>query len=181
MAEEPNELAEHAEHGAHEPALAPVTITMAVLAVFVAAASLMGHRTHTEELLLQTKVADEWAYYQAKDIRRHTYELFIDELNVFTVQNTPQVEEVKQKYEKENERYKDQLKDADAEARKMEAEVALTQKRGDRFDLAEVLLEAALVICSITMLTRKRFFWALGLVIGICGVVIALAAFLVHA
>jgi Domain of unknown function (DUF4337) len=181
MAEEPNELAEHAEHGAHEPVLAPVTITMAVLAVFVAAASLMGHRTHTEELLLQTKVADEWAYYQAKDIRRHTYELFIDELDVFTVQDTPQVEQAKQKYEKEIDRYKDQLKDADAEARKMEEEVALTQKRGDRFDLAEVLLEAALVICSITLLTRKRFFWAMGLVIGICGVVIALAAFLVHA
>jgi Domain of unknown function (DUF4337) len=181
MADELNELSEQAEDGAKEHTLAPVTITMAVLAVFVAAVSLMGHRTHTEELLLQTKATDQWAYYQAKDIRRHTYELFLDELGVFTVQNTPQVDVVKQKYEKEIERYREQQTDAETEAKKTEAEVAAMQKRADRFDLGEVFLEAALVICSITLLTRKRFFWALGLVIGAAGIVIAAAAFLIHA
>ena len=181
MADEISELSEQAEDGAKERALAPVTITMAVLAVFVAAVSLMGHRMHTEELLLQTKATDQWAYYQAKDIRRHTYELFLDEMGVFTVQNTPQADAVKQKYEKEIERYREQQTEAEAEAKKTEAEVAATQKRADRFDLGEVFLEAALVICSITLLTRKRFFWALGLVIGVAGVVIAAAAFLIHA
>jgi len=181
MTEEPQELAEHAEHGAHEPALAPVTVTMAILAVFVAAASLMGHRTHTEELLLQTEATDQWAYFQAKDVRRHMYELFVDELSVFALQNSPQVDAVREKYQKEIDRYHDQQKEAEAEARKTEAEVLVTQKRGDRFDLSEVLLEAALVICSITLLTRNRFFWGLGLLIGFGGLVVAVAAFLVHA
>jgi len=31
------------------PILAPITLTMAVLAVLVATVSLLGHRTHTEE------------------------------------------------------------------------------------------------------------------------------------
>lgn len=180
MSEEPHELAEQAEHGAHEPTLAPVTITMAILAVFVAATSLMGHRAHTEELLLQTKATDQWAYYQAKDIRRHAYELFVDELSVFTVQNSAQVDAIKEKYQKEIDRYRDQQKEAEAEARRIETEVAVTQKRGDRFDLAEVLLEAALVICSITLLTRNRLFWGFGLLLGFAGVVIAAAALLIH-
>src|SRR5580704_14538659 len=65
MAEELTELHERAEQGRERPDMAPITLTMAVLAVLVAAVSLMGHRTHTEEIILQNKVTDQWAYYQA--------------------------------------------------------------------------------------------------------------------
>src|ERR1700735_5389840 len=115
MADEIQELKENAEHGAEAPGLAPVTVTMAVLAVLVASVSLLGHRAHTEELLHQTKATDQWAFYQAKDIRRHAYELFLDELSVVTtVQNSAQVASVKDKYEKEAEKYRDQQKDIEA-------------------------------------------------------------------
>src|SRR3984885_7531937 len=116
MAEEPQELAERAEHGAHDSGMAPVTITMAVLAVFVAACSLMGHRTHTEEILLQNKATDQWAYFQAKDTPRHAFYLFIDKMSVFTVQTSPQADAIKGKYQKEMARYRDQQKDAQADA-----------------------------------------------------------------
>src|SRR5258708_3728599 len=33
----------------------------------------MGHRLHTEEIVIQTKAADGWAYYQAKNSRFHMY------------------------------------------------------------------------------------------------------------
>src|ERR1700690_1651238 len=78
MSEELTELHEHAEHGREHPDLAPITLTMAVLAVLVATVSLLGHRTHTEEIILQNQVTDKWAYYQAKNIRLHTDELFAD-------------------------------------------------------------------------------------------------------
>ena len=180
MAEEIHELQENAEHAAHEPSLAPVTITMAIFAVLVAAVGLLGHRAHTEELLLQTKATDQWAYYQAKDIRRRSYELFLDETSVFAVQNADQAEKIKQKYEKEVDRYKEEQKDIQAEARKAEDEVLVQQRCADRFDLGEVLLEAALVICSITLLTRKRLFWQIGLVLGLCGLIIGASGLLIH-
>ena len=78
MSEELSELQEHAEHAKHNPALAPVSLTMAVLAVLVAVVTLVGHRAHTEEVVLQAKASDQWAFYQAKNIRRHTDELFTD-------------------------------------------------------------------------------------------------------
>jgi hypothetical protein len=180
MAEDIRELEENAEHGAHEPSLAPVTMTMAVFAVLVAATGLMGHRSHTEELLLQTKATDQWAYYQAKDIRRRNYELFIDELSVFTLQNSDKIDKIKEKYSKEIERYRDQEKDIQAEARSAENEVAVNQRRANRFDLGEVMLEAALVICSITLLTRKKAFWVFGLALGTVGFVIAATGLLIH-
>ena len=61
-----------------------------------------------------------------------------------------------------------------------EAESQAFGRRSDRFDLGEVLLEAALVICSITLLTRKRYFWMVGSVIGIAGVIIAATGFFIH-
>ena len=180
MPDEFEELKEHAEEAAEKGGMAPVTVTMAILAVLVASVSLLGHRAHTEELLHQTEATDQWAYYQAKDIRRHTYELFLDELSIFTLQNSGEIEKLKEKYTKEVERYRDEQKDIEAEAKKSENEVKLQGRRADRFDLGEVMLEAALVICSITLLTRKRFFWAMGLVLGLLGVAIAAAGFFVR-
>jgi hypothetical protein len=180
MPEEMQELQENAEHGAHEKSLAPVTITMAILAVLVASVSLMGHRAHTEEILNQTKATDQWSYYQAKDIRRRSYELFLDEISVFSLQNSEQVEKIKEHYAEEVKRYKDEQKDIQSEAKNAENEVLREERRADKFDLGEVMLEAALVICSITLLTRKKIFWLSGVVLGLVGVIIAARGLLIH-
>jgi len=180
MPDEFQELHEQAEEGAHHSSLAPVTVTMAILAVLVSAVSLLGHRAHTEELLHQTKATDQWAYYQAKDIRRHNYELFLDETSVFATQNSDQVAKLKDKYQKEVERDISEQKDIETEAGQAEAEVKVERRRADRFDLGEVMLEAALVICSITLLTRKRAFWILGTLLGMCGVAIGAAGLFIH-
>ena len=180
MPDEVDELKERAEEAAHEPSLAPVTLTMAILAVVIATVTLLGHRAHTEEVLLQTRAADQWAYYQAKEIRRRNYELFLDELSVFSLQDAKQVETIREKYKKQVERYTDELKDIEADARKEEAEVKVEEARADRYDLSEVLLEAALVISSITLLTRKKLFWYFGMVLALTGIVIGITGWLIH-
>jgi hypothetical protein len=180
MSDEIMELKEHAEHGAEEPSLAPVTLTMAILAVLVASVTLLGHRAHTEEVLLQTRSADQWAYYQAKEIRRRNYELFIDELSVFSLQNGEQVSSIKEKYRKEVDRYSEELKDIEHEAKSAEDKVKVEERRADRYDLSEVLLEAALVICSITLLTRKRLFWYFGIVLSLIGIGFGVTGWIVH-
>jgi len=180
MPEEINELQEHAEHGAHDHSLAPVTITMAILAVLVAAVSLLGHRAHTEEILNQTKASDQWAYFQAKSIRHHNYEQLLDELAVLPVKNADDTEKMRAKYEKEIDRYKDEEKEIQNEATSLENEVKIEERRADRFDLGEVILEAALVITSITILTKKKAFWLVGMALAAAGVVVALLGTMIH-
>ncbi len=180
MPEEIDEIRERAEEGAHDPSLKPVSLTMAILAVFVAAVSLLGHRAHTEELLLQNKATDNWSYYQAKNIRRHTYELFLDMVSISDYKNPQSVEPVKEKYSREIKRYDQEQKEIEEEARKLEKETALEGRKGDRFDLGEVFLEVALVITSITLLTRRRHFWGLGMVLGVVGLGLALTGFLIQ-
>lgn len=66
------ELKEGAEH-AHQSGEKGIGLTMAIVAVLLAIATLMGHRTHTEEGLIQGKIVDEWNFYQAKHSRAHEY------------------------------------------------------------------------------------------------------------
>src|SRR5579872_7045016 len=119
-----HEMQEHAEHSAHNPSMVPVTFTMAVLAVVLAATTLLGHRSHTEELLMESKATDQWAYFQAKNIRIHNIEVFIDLLSITPAKDADQVGGLKEKYTKNIERYRDELKEIEAEAHNFEAESA---------------------------------------------------------
>jgi len=178
--DELHEMEEHAEHASHNPSLIPVTFTMAVLAVLLAATTLLGHRSHTEELLMQSKATDQWAYYQAKNIRLHGYEMFLDLLAISPVKDPAQAEKVKEKYTEGVARYKDELKEVEKEAKGLEGEVAAAQGRANRFDLGEVCLDAAIVIASLTLLTKRREFWQLGILMGVAGLAITLTGLLMH-
>ena len=180
MSEELTELQEHAEHAKANPKLSPVSVTMAILAVLVAVASLLGHRSHTEEVVLQAKSSDQWAYYQAKNIRRHTDELFTDLTSVQATTDEAALAKLRDKYSSEANRYKDEQKEIEDKAHEMEAEVSVERNRADRFDLAEVFLEIGLVVTSITLLSGRRFFWMLGISLGVIGTVIAATGFLIH-
>jgi hypothetical protein len=178
--EEIHELQEHAEEARHDKSLAPVSLTMAVLAVLVAVVSLLGHRAHTEEVVLQTKATDQWAFYQAKNIRRHNDELITDLAAIIPGTDSAALAELRGKYSEEAGRYKDEQNKIQDEAGNLDKEVKTERRRADRFDLAEVFLEIGLVITSITLLSGKRIFWALGLLMGAAGIGVAATGFLVH-
>src|SRR5579864_799765 len=180
MSEELTELQEHAELAKHNPSLAPISVTMAILAVLVAVVTLLGHRAHTEEVVLQAKSSDQWAYYQAKNIRRHTDEVYLDLTSVEPTIDAALLAKLREKYSGEATRYKDEQKEIEDKAREMEAEVGHERNRADRFDLAEVFLEVGLVITSITLLSGRKIFWHLGMFLGVVGIVVAGTAFFLH-
>src|SRR5215469_4741822 len=180
MPEELTELQEHAAHAKDNPTLAPVSVTMAVLAVLVAVVTLVGHRAHTEEVVLQAKASDQWAYYQAKNIRRHTDELFTDLTSVQATTDAAALAKLREKYSGEASRYKDEQKGIEDKAHEMEVEVATERNRADRYDLAEVFLEVGLVITSITLLSGRRLFWYLGVLLGVIGIGLAATGYFVH-
>ena len=179
MSEELSELQEHAEHAKGDPKLAPVSVTMAILAVLVAVVTLLGHRAHTEEVVLQAKASDQWAYYQSKNLRRHVDLLFNDLTSVEATTDSTTLAKLRDKYSQEATRYQAEQKEAEDEARRLETEVAMERNRADRFDLSEVFLEIGLVITSITMLSGRRLYWLLGIAFAVAGIVIACTAFLI--
>jgi Domain of unknown function (DUF4337) len=152
----------------------PVSLTISILAVLVAGATLLGHRAHTEELLLQSRATDQWSYYQAKNIRFHEVEGVADLLGALAPADEKETAALRDKYLKEKERYEGDKEDISDKAKEFEKERDLLSRRADRFDGGEALLQVGLVICSITLLTKRRLFWFGGMLVGALGVALAL-------
>jgi hypothetical protein len=164
----------------HHPLVLPVSLTISILAVFVAAVTLLGHRTSTEQLLLQTQATDQWAYFQAKNIRLHEMQSMVDLLGAIVPVDKEKNEALREKYQKEVERYEADKDSISERAKDLEKERDVLGKRSDRFDGGEVLVEIGLVICSITLLTKRKAFWIGGVLIGVAGLVTAVTGFLIH-
>ena len=162
MSDELDELKEAAERAKESRQLAPVSLTMAILAVLVATVSLLGHRAHTEEILLQTRATDQWGYYQAKNMRRNNLEALADVLTAMENTKADRAQQVEDSFNKEIDK------------------VQQTSRRANRFDLGEVFLEIALVVTSITLLTEKRAYWYLGFVLAAVGLASAASGLLMR-
>jgi hypothetical protein len=169
----------YSEHG-DNPFTLPVSVTISILAVLVAGATLLGHRAHTEELLLQSQATDQWAYYQAKNIRLHEVQAVADMLGALAPQDKEKTAALREKYSKEAERYSGEKEDISDKARELEKERDVVSRRADRFDGGEALLEVGLVICSVTLLTKRRAFWFFGMFVGAAGVVMTLTGLFLH-
>jgi len=178
-ANEAQELKEDAEHGASESALRPVAFTMAVLAVLVAITTVLGHRTHTEAVLDQNKATDQWNFYQAHKIRANETALAADLMSVVTLADKNAAARMEQVYADHQKKWADELKEEQEKAEAQETRVEQAEAHADRFDLAEALLEIGLVITSVTLLTRSRIYWYLGLVFSVLGIASAASAYLI--
>jgi len=172
---EAHELREHAEHGAHESAMRPVAFSMSLLAVMVAVTTVLGHRTHTEAVLYQNKATDQWNLYQAKKIRSNDTALVSDLLTAVTIADKEAAARISKAYADHQAKWAEDLKEEQEKAEALELRVEHAEARADRFDLAEALLEIGLVITSVTLLTRSRIYWYLGMVFSVLGIVSALS------
>lgn len=180
MTDELQELQENAEHAAHHPSMAPVSLTMAVLAVALAVVSLLGMRSHEERLMMRNEANDQWAYYQAKDIRMHMDKALADFESFATNTDPAKAQEARQANLAEAEKYAKQTEEIQAKAKGLDDEADKESHRGNRFDLGEVFLDVGLVVTSITLLSGRRAFWYLGIVLGVIGIVTACTSVLVR-
>ena len=175
-----HEAHEHAEMAHADTTLAPVSLTMAILAVSVAAVSLMGHRAHNEVLLSQLRANFQKAELVEKGTQQHADKILIDLLAAVNLQNPSQVTALKEKFGREMEHYAIEQEHVRTEERRLESEGERARRKANRFDVGELFCEMALVLCSITLLTRQRTFWFAGIVAGGVGLVISVTAFWVR-
>lgn len=201
---------EHAQHAAHDPFNRSVAMTMAIVAAALACVTMLSHREHNRTIQLlseasilnseanafHTQSADQWAYYQAKNIRRHNYQALKSLLGILANAPGSETERAKAEkgWDKQLDQYKDELPEHRSKAEELRAKAEEYEKearekqhqseeahhRGDRFDLAELGVELSLVLCSIAVLTKKAGFWFAGIACGVIGALVAVSAFMIH-
>jgi len=176
-ASEARELEEQHEKAAHEPSLRPVSFTISVLAVVVAIVTVLGHRSHTEAVLFQNRATDDWNLYQAHKIRQYDTQLISDLLATLPIRDQAAADKITDGYKSHLQKWNQDLAEAQDKAHGDEEQVHHFERRANRFDLGEALLEIGLVIASITLLTRQRGYWYLGMIFGVAGIVTAALGF----
>lgn len=168
------ELNEHAEH-AKDPFDKKVAVTMAIIAALLAIVSVTGHIFSTEELLAQQKASDQWAFYQAKDIRRYNSEIAVDILKLL---KTEGVEERMKHYSDNAEKYDKDRADIQAEAKEFEEERDVKGHKALRLEIGEVFLEIGIVFASLAILSKRKLVWSVSMISAGVGVAIAATAWI---
>src|SRR5215472_16957151 len=79
-----------------------VAASMAAIAAAMAIVSVLGQLLANEELLAQQKASDQWAFYQAKSIRRYESDIARD---LFKMQTGEAAANAAEKYAANTERY----------------------------------------------------------------------------
>jgi Domain of unknown function (DUF4337) len=166
-----NEEVEEHVHHAHDPFDKTVAGTMAIIAALLAVVSVLGQHFQAEELLSQQKASDQWAFYQAKDIRRYAAQVAEDELTQMKGNAAPI-----SKYVQDEKRYDKQRAEIQEHAREFEKERDKSARKAVRFHVGEVFLEVAIVFSSLSILMRQRALFMAGAVAALVGVVVSLTA-----
>jgi hypothetical protein len=153
-----------------------VGLTTAVVAALLAAVVLMGHRLNTEEIVMQTKSADGWNYFQAKNIRAQMYAADAELAKL----NGPAGAALASQWVEKSASEKKDADDIRKENEARDEETVSIARRGAYFDAGEVCLEIAIVLCSIALLADNKFFWRISFIGTVAGVGLALWGFISH-
>jgi Domain of unknown function (DUF4337) len=172
--EVPETHREHLQQHAHEGGMVRwIAIFTAVVSTIGA---IIGHQAEeiankaillkNESVLIKTDAADKWNYYQAVSTKGHLMELAITLLP--PDKQAPFADKVK-KYEAQKIDIKAQADRLEAQSAKANAEsAALAAPRGN-FMYALALLQVAISVVSVTLLTRQRWLFGVAILLSLVG------------
>lgn len=177
-AAEVHEFSEQVKEGG-EKSLKHVSLIIAILAVLVAMVTVLGHRAHTQAVLEQTRAADQWNEYQAHKVRMQQTQIASDLLTLQPSTDPAATQTKLSAYKAQMAKWQTEVDEEAEAAHKLEDRVEIDERVAARFDLGEAMLQIAVVLASITLLTRHQRYVITALVLGVVGIVIAGSAFLV--
>ena len=163
-----------------------VALTTAIFAVILAITSLGGNNAMKEMLLAQQQTSDQWAFYQAKVIREHLYRSqklrleadLLERGNLMKPDAKERIESLVKKMGEEEARYGVEKKEIEQEAKKLEHERDVNRNRDPYFDYGEVLLQIAIVMASISILSGSRPIFYFAIVGAFLGTLFSLNGYL---
>jgi hypothetical protein len=155
-----------------------MAITTVLVAVTATLSTFKGGGYSTKSLLNQTKASDQWAYFQSKSIKGYIFDMRREnlELQLESVSRQKDNEQLVKKYQELISDYKQKIKKYEEEkeeitktATSFESLRDESKKHSDKFGIAVIFLQISILLSSIATLSRKKFVWICGLILGIIG------------
>lgn len=175
------EEAEHAQHAARDPFDRRVALSMAIVAAALASVTLLSHRSHNEVTVLKTEESDAWNYYQAKKNRGYMYAADAELLEALSKEASGgKAEQVIKAWKAKEKSYEKDAEEIQTEAKGLHEKGHLAHGSSNFFDLGELGIELALVLCSVALLAKRKAFWLIGIAVGALGFIVAMGGFFVE-
>jgi hypothetical protein len=176
---------EETREKAQDPFMKRVALLVAVYAVVLALAALGGSNASKDMMMNQMQATNAWNRYQAKTMREVLYEkekedlgaALVGENEALTADSRLRREARLAKVTQKLTEYTAEKESISKEAREFEHERDVAQKQDPYFDGAETLLQIAVVMASVAMLSGKRWAFLASLGLASVGSVLTIIAY----
>ena len=153
-----------------------VSLTMVVIAVLAAIATLKGGGFSTRTLkdmneatFNQTQASDQWSFFEAKSIKQNLYQIELDHLNAMPAPDAAAVAKMKAKVEK----YEKDKADITTMAKKFEAlredarkSATVSAEHSKQMGLAITLFQIAIALGAMCLIVKKKPLWIVSTILG---------------
>ena len=155
-----------------------VAITIAVLAVILSFVGNLGDNAKTDAIIKTNEASNQWGYFQAKGIKGQMAGM---QGELLAALGGAQPDEARTKeiarLNSETARYESEKAEIKKKAEDLQQQAARDSTINDRCDLASLMLQIAVVICSVAILSRWHAFWIAGGALGLAGAIAGATAF----
>ena len=157
-----------------------MAITTILIAVAATLSTFKGGGFSTKSLLNQTLASDQWAFFQSKSIKSYIYDMRREnlEIQVASLEKQKGNEALINKYNGMIKDYIQKVKNYESEKEAISKDATNFQnvrdeskKHSGKFGIAVIFLQISILLSSIATLSKKRFVWLCGLILGIIGII----------
>lgn len=159
-----------------------VGVFIGILAVILAVCSLGGTNAQQDAMQKNIEASNAWSFFQAKNARRQALRLHVDELEVLRKANPGMPEEAGKDIDAKIADYKEQDKKLTSDADRKEGLDELFNKgkalegmrdealkRGPYFDYGQALLQIAIVLASVAIISGGNVLLLVSAALGLLG------------
>lgn len=147
-----------------------VALTAAFLAGLAAVAALLAGHHVNEAMIDQIRASDQWSFYQAKGVKSAVLASKLELLEDFQ-------KPVSSKDRDKLTQYKSEQEEIQKKAKEFEESSHLHLEQHVVFARAVTMFQIAIAVAAISVLTQKRAFWFVSIIVGLAGVVFMIQAF----
>lgn len=171
-----------------------VAVYIAILAVALAITGMGASNAMKDMLANNIEASNLWAFFQAKTIRKTSIDGTADQLAVILASNSAmsetakkQIEDAVKRYRATSARYESEpetgegRKELAARAKEKEKARDTAQRRDPYFDFAEALIQIAIVLASVSLITRTSLLLIVSFAMSGFGIFLSANGFLLFA
>lgn len=167
-----------------------VGVYIGILAVILAICSLGGSNAQQDAMQKNIEASNVWAFFQAKNARRQALRLHTDEFDAMLKSNPAMPEDARKLIETKVAEYRDQdqkltsdtksnegLDQLFAKGKQLEGERDQAMQRGPYFDYGQALLQIAIVLASIAIISGANLLLFCSIILGALGTVATIGGY----